>query len=787
MKKQLNWALGLVTLIGTGAALYLPHLDSYQTEGDLTLDALEQPVSVYRDSQNIPYLHGESLDDVLTAQGFVVAQDRLFQIEMMKYIAHGRLAELIGDKGLKMDRISRLINFRDLADHQAAIISAEERNYLERYMQGLNAYITGYAHEHPLVMGLMKIEATPWKLEDMLALQFFQVWSSSVNWRQELLTLELIDKLGMEQAAALAPLNINPDSEQASSLALSAIDTSNFSFSFDDSFAAEQRHQYGRGSNAWATGQQKSANGKPIMVNDPHIDTRRLPGFWYPMGLFTPEFRAVGAAPPGLPGLGVGRNQHIAWGATNGYSDSIDLYIERLNPANTDQYLEGDQVLALNQRKEVIRIKDVEAEGGYRSETMVIRSTKRGPLISDHGMTTSANRANRAVSLRWSVPEHLTPDAGNRELLIATSVGEAKAAIEKIATPLNHVVVDVAGNIARISSGFVPKRLRGDGLLPLEATEEDNWNGLIPGNEMPMEINPERDWVGSANHNVVPAGYPYAYSTNFSPAWRYRRLIELHEKPSINTEDHWDFLMDNKNLMAVSVTPLMIKSMAPEQAALAEILSAWDYMDTKEQVAPLIFQQIYRNYARALFEGRLGKELGEKFLNETYYHQERMIQRLMDNRSPWLDQTVDHSALLRDAASLAQQQLSEKYGSDASQWRWGQGHTVSFFHPLVPGHTAAKWLGGGVHEADGSVETLNRAAYKFTDPQHSSFIPSMRIVADMSDDDKVEAHTSGGISERLFNPSGKNQVDLWLNGQAGYWWFSEQAVKANTVKTVTLH
>ena len=187
---------------------------------------------------------------------------------------------------------------------------------------------------------------------------------------------------------------------------------------------------------------------------------------------------------------------------------------------------------------------------------------------------------------------------------------EAMAAIGNMPTPLNYIVVDTRGNIARISSGYVPLRVRGDGSIPLPVTSEDSWAGRIPANEMPMQVNPERDWVGSANHRVTPKDYPYSYSEYASPSWRYRRLVELFEKGSITSDNHWDFLVDNKNPLAERLMPIILPALEadPELREIAGILRQWDLMDTKEQAAPAIFQSLFRHFALRVFRDELGED-----------------------------------------------------------------------------------------------------------------------------------------------------------------------------------
>ena len=786
--KLLKTVIVLVALAVIGLALWLPTMDSYQTNGEMTLPALHQPVTVHRDDFGIPYIYAESLDDVITAQGFIVAQHRLFQMELYRQIALGRLSEMIGERGLDSDRLIRVLDIPGVAEQQLPLLSEEEANFFQRYIDGINAYISGHSPEHPLMLKLTDRTPSPWTLKDIVALQLFQVWSSSVNWRQELMNQQLLDLLGPRRAAQLRALNINPDDPATQVQAPLAAGVA-VALQHDGSLLVDNS-QFAMGSNAWASGSKRSANGSPILSNDPHIDARNLPGIWHPMGLITPELRAVGGAFPGSPGLGNARTSHIAWGATNGYADMIDLYIEQVDPQNPDNYLEGEQSFPFILREEVIRISDSDAASGFREEKLRVRATRRGPVISDHGMSTIAGKV---ISLRWSVPEMLGEEWGSRRLLTATSVKEAMAAIGTMPTPLNYIVVDNRGNIARISSGYVPLRVRGDGSIPLPATTEDSWAGRIPADEMPMQLNPERDWVGSANHRVTPEDYPYPYSEYASPSWRYRRLVELFSEASISRDDHWAFLVDNKNPMAERLMPVILPALEadPELKDIADILRRWDLMDTKEQAAPAIFQSLYRHFALRVFRDELGEELAVEYLKGYYYWQEHLVHKIEANGTAWFDDETTTEVETRDdlfrlAAQDAVAELSSQMGRNPHQWRWGEVHTISFFHPLVPGETGARWLGGGVRPMDGSGETLNRALTMFDDPRHSTIIDSTRVVMDLSDPDKIEGHIPGGVSERLFHRHQKDSLALWLESRPGYWWFSDEAIAAHTQHTVIL-
>jgi penicillin amidase len=784
MKRIASYTLVVVALVAAGLYLYLPHFDSYQVDGELAIGGLSAPATVRRDKLGVPYIHAASLDDGLVAQGFVTAQDRLFQMELFRSLGQGRLAELIGEKGLKSDRLVRILDLPGLSLQQAARASGRERNFMQRYADGINAFIEGYPDQYPRILGMMGRNPEPWTVEDIIMVQNFRVWSSSINWRQELMTLRLIDELGPLKAAELAPLSVNPDNELFEQVAAAG----ELALDYGDRLANPFEAEHAMGSNAWVSDGEHSENGLPIVVNDPHIDVRNLPGFWYPIGLVTPELRIVGGSTPGVPGMGVARNGHIAWGATNGYGDVVDLFIEQVDPANADNYLEGENSYAFEISEEVIRIKDDEAENGFREESITVRTTNRGPVISDHGMTLADGRV---ITLRWAIPEYMGSDTGILDLMISRSVEDARQAIGKAATPLNYLVADKAGNIARIASGYVPIRRFGEGLVPLAVNAQDNWLGRIPAEEMPQVHNPEAGWAGSANHDIVPANYHYPFSTHFSPSWRYRRLQEYHAEVlanggKMNADKQWTIILDVKNDLGQRQMTQIIDALDGDTTfdGLVTALREWNYFDTTDSAGALVFHQLLRHFAVATFEDDLSEQLLSDYLKDTYYSQERLIAFTANNQQPWFDnrntpQVETRDDLWREAARRTLAEMTPRFGADASQWQWGNYHTITFFHPLVPGETGAKWFGGGVHPFAGSAESLNRGLAFFDDPENTRIIASLRMVIDLADDDKIEAHFPGGNSERLFSPWMKSQLPAWLSGEKLYWWFSDAAIEAN--------
>lgn len=260
-----------------------------------------------------------------------------------------------------------------------------------------------------------------------------------------------------------------------------------------------------------------------------------------------------------------------------------------------------------------------------------------------------------------------------------------------------------------------------------------------------------------------------------------------------SSEDHRHFQLDNKNLFAERLAPLMATTLLDNEKTkqLGQLLSQWDYNDDADSPAPLIFQSLLRHFAKAVVFDDLGEELSKTYLNDYYYWHERIHEITMNENSRWLDDISTEKKETREdlflgAGFAALAELVPLYGSDASQWRWGDAHTITFAHPLIRGKLAADWLGGGTHPVDGSGETINRGAYQYDQPYSTTFFSSMRVVMDLADPDKIEAHIPGGISERLFDPKMTNMLPNWLAGEANYWWFSDQAIEAHRVSEMIL-
>ena len=788
-------AVILILAVVAGGMIYL-RVNSVQREGEIRLSGLQAPVRVVRDGNGTPYIYAQTLDDLLFAQGFVTAQDRLFQMQLTRMFAAGRIAEMVGEKARNLDIRMRTIGFVRQARRHEAILDARTRRFLGRYLEGVNAFIR-QGRDLPVEFKLAGIRPEPWGIADSLSVIYLMGWDSAANLKSEIVARMLVERLGPEKAREIFPLNINPDERARDAGAGFRVTAPRevqrqIILSGDAGLIAflKDEKPLAAGSNNWAVGPKRSASGKPIVANDPHLDARILPGPWYPAGLVTPAFRAVGVTIPGVPGIIAGRNDRIAIGMTNAYGDAQDLFIETLDPRDPGRYLEGRVSRPFQVVPETIRIRDKKAPDGFREETVQVRLTRRGPVISGLFPGLKAEKLEKAakvVTVRWSPFETMGPSLGLERLFTARSVGEVRQALGNVTTiMLNFVFADVDGHIGWQTTGRLPIRARGDGLLPVEVRDGgDPWRGWIPYAQMPARYDPPRGWLGTCNHKTVTRDYPYAYSTHLSPAFRYRRLAELMNAPGkVSAHKNWLYQRDTMNLLARDVAPVMARILlgAKETEQMGRILNKWDYYDYAGRSAPAIFQAVWIKFARRVFQDELGPELAGLMLDNWYFWEERLRAMVLAGESPWFDDVSTPrretmADLFQEAGREAARELGDALGDNPARWQWGKLHRIEFVSPLRREGFGRGLVGGGSHPMGGSPETLYRAIYDFNKPYAVNVSASLRMVADLGDPDKVYAVLPGGVSGRLFDRHNRDQIRPFMDGEKRAWWFSDAMIE----------
>jgi penicillin G amidase len=767
------------------------YLNSYQSSGTLDLPGLKDAVTVLRDEKGMAFIYARDMDDAMMAQGFVTAQDRLFQMELTRLIATGRICELAGEDAKPLALRMKSIGFPRNAKKHSDLLDAGTRSFFQKYLDGVNAFIKLRPKEHHLEFKLAGIKPTPWQIEDSLAVAYFMSWNTAANLTTEVVAQMLVEKLGPEKAMEIFPLSVNPDETPGVGKAAlaTAIEVSRLSLETDERVLSYlEDHAVGIGSNNWCVGPLLSTGGKPVVANDPHLDSHILPGPWYPTGLITPWIRAVGVTIPGIPGILVGRTEDVAFGITNAYGDNQDLYVETLDPKDPERYLEGEQSFPFDTVEEILLVKDAKEPEGYRQENVKTRLTHRGPVIS--GVLTGLKTQN-VMTLRWAPFDRMDPCIGLHYMLGSRSVSEFREAIKCVnILLLNFGFADQEGNIGWQVSGRIPIRARGDGTIPhVVKDSEDDWVGYLRPEEMPQAHNPERGWVGTCNHNVVTRDYPYYYSSYLAPSYRYERLKELLDNPNPKSvEDHWQFQRDTMNLMARRIAPLMARALMDHEdtRVMGEILSSWDYKDDPDKAAPTVFQAVYRQFALLVFQDELGEDLARTMLDSWFFWEQKLQTMVLEGSSPWFDNVrtegtkESRDALFYQAGLQVSKELTSSLGKDPKNWVWGNVHQIEFLNPIRTKGFGTGLLGGGKHHAPGSGETLNCGYYRFNEPFDVVVSASLRMVADLSDQDKILAVLPGGVCGRLFHPHTKDQVEPFMNGEKVYWWFSDKAIKHHT-------
>ena len=801
--KKLVIVVGMLCGIGLAFWGYLQQANDFQVSGQMNFDGLDQDVDIRRDDYGVAYILAKTDDDLWRAQGFVTAQHRLFQMTTYFTMARSEMSSVLGESLLPLDKRMVAMGLRANARKHLAMLNEPDRHALNLYLEGVNAYIELYQHEHPLELSLGLFKSRRWELLDLVSIIHFGGFIHSTNMSAELLTSELVSILGPDLAAQILPLSRNPDrTRQEFMSATLDSDAPTSRLKLTSSLTSPVSAWIPRlGSNNWAVNPSRSTTGAAIVVNDPHLSVRSMPGMLHPVGLQSPNIQAVGYAFPGVPGLIGGRTNYVAFGVTNAYGDVQDLYVETVNPANDNEYKSDDDWLTFARDDHTFNVRDSSTETGYRAVTIQYRKTIHGIVASDLGLFDD-KLPGAVISLRWALDEGNRGGIGVISMMLAKDVFEFDQALAEFDTVMfNFVFGDTKGNIGHRSTGRIPVRSDKNGAYMRDgATVGNHWQGWIPKDEMPGQFNPARGWVGTANHDTRVDDYPYYYSSGFAPSFRYQRIAELIEStPRTSPDDHRDFMLDIRNLQAEAFMPNVLTALREDPAfeAWVPILESWDFEERTDLVAPSLYHAIYHYLAYVIVEDDLGEEVANNYSNNWYFWQER-IQHLVGQEygQYWIDdqrtkdKVEDLHDIIRRAATLGDAKLRAISGDDPTTQKWGEIHKVSFVSPLRQSGLGSRLLGGGTFAKEGSGETLNRAGYSRTanieDGFDTAFAATARLVMDLADPEKIKAVVAGGVTARQFNDHYNDQIPVWVDGELLTWWLSKDKILEQVKTNVTL-
>ena len=719
------------------------------------------PVEILRDKRTVPHIFADSQEDAYFGLGFVHAQDRLWQMEMMRRLAAGRLAEVAGRKALASDRFMRTMGFQRLAEKQYAALDDAVRRALDAYAAGVNAWVGAASGAFPPEFTLTGFTPEPWRPTDSLLWAKLMALRLSGNWRDELLRARLAERLTDEQIAEMwpdypaeGPVTAKRSTTPWDGMALGAL------------AAALPISPPGMegASNVWALSGTNTETGKPILANDPHLGFR-APVLWYLARIEAPGLHVTGATAPGVPFTILGHNGRIAWGMTSTQSDLQDLFVETVDPDNPGRYLTPDGPRPFVTRTEVIGVR------GGDDVNLTVRETRHGPVISD----AMAARGGKVLALAatFLAADDLTPQAVYR-LNRAEGWHDFLAAMRDFHSPQqNFVYADVDGVIGFLAPGRVPMRRSGRGRVPgLGASGATDWTGFIPFDELPRSLNPPSGRIVNANNRIVGDAYPHYITDDWAAPYRARRIIaRLDEGKRQTMESTARIQLDTLSLMARELLPRLLGITAPSQAAeqALEKMRGWDGVMSRERAEPLIFTA----WLRELNRGVYGDELGP-LLNDYWSLRPRFMAAILGGRGTWCDDVrtpvhEDCSAMIAAALKRALAQLAASFGADMETWRWGAAHPASFAHsafakiPVLGRYTnLAIETGGGNYTVNRGVSRINDTESPFVNVHGAGF----RAVYDLADLSRSRFMIATGQSGNPMSPFYGDMLKGWRDGES---------------------
>ena len=733
---------GVAGLAGSAAYLVLRR-PLPKMRGEERLPGLEGEVEIIRDALGVPHISANSLADLYFAQGYVHAQDRLWQMELNRRVASGRLSELFGEVTLEADRFLRRIGLRRAAEQDAPLLSDESSRLLDAYLRGVNTFIERHQGRLPVEMVLLRCQPEPWTAVDSLSWGKMMAWNLAGNWESEVLRAKFVAKIGPERAARIEP--IYPHGNPL--IVPPGADYEGLNTPLLDQYR-QMRELVGilsptHGSNNWVVDGTRTASGKPMLANDPHL-APQMPSIWYHWHLNAPGMDVTGAGLPGLPGVIIGRNRRIAWGVTNAGPDTQDLYLERFNPENPHQY----EYQGTWEDAKVIR-EEIRIKGKPEPVVEEVIITRHGPII------TGQEAGGQPMALRWTSHDPATTSEALMGLDRAGNWDDFTAALRHWDAPAQHFVyADVDGNIGYYMAGRVPVRAKGEGLLPVPGwTGEYEWTGTVPFEELPQAYNPPSHQIVTANNRIVGDDYPHFITHEYFGAYRAQRIIDLlNEKERLTPADMAAMQGDFFCIPASQIVPHLLKlepRSETERQALA-LLRTWNFVLDKESAAAAIYEVFLLRMLKVTFGSVVGEELAEEYvgkgvsvLSPTNIYAGRSTPLLADLLNEQDNRWFVNSALpkgpknweeaMQQSLRGALDELRSKLGKDMAGWQWGKLHSVTFSHPLGQVKALSRLFNRGPFPLSGDTDTVCQMAFAPGKPYAAtSWMPSFRLIVDMS-------------------------------------------------------
>jgi penicillin amidase len=749
--------LCLLTVAGVAGWLWL-RTSLPTTGGTVALDGARAAVEILRDKNGVPHIFAANAEDAYLALGYVHAQDRLWQMEMMRRLGAGRLSEVVGAATLGLDRYSRTFGLYRLAEAQVERLQPTERALLDAYARGVNAYLDTRTGALPPEFVLLRHAPEPWRPADSLVWAKIMAMQLSRNWQTELLRWRMSKRLTQEQIRELwpeddrgAPITLT-DRVRAASLPLDGL-----ARAIPGAFTSADA------SNAWVVDGARSATGKPVLANDPHLGLG-APILWYLAHVEAPGVSLTGATVPGVPLLILGHNSRIAWGMTTTGGDIEDLYLEDLDPADPGRYRTPDGPKPFRVRTEEIRVK------GGEPVVLEVRETRHGPVITD--LVRETGNPTQVIALASTAlrPE----DDTARALFGINRAGDWSSFVDAAkhfdSPQQNLFFADNAGDIGLIAPARLPVRRNGNGLAPVPGADDAHaWTGFVPFDALPKTRNPPSGRIVNANNRLVGPQYPYDITQDWDTSWRAIRIEEtLATRAQHGVEDAAALQMDTLSTAARALVPLLLAAApgSPRAAAAMALMRKWDYRMQRDRPEPLI----YAAWLRHLMQAIAADELGPLYDDYGRSRPGFVVAVLTRNRH-WCDDVTtpdkeDCNARIALALDRALDDIAQRQGEDIARWRWGDAHRAALVNRVLTHVPLAGRFADLDVATDGGNDTVNRGlmAESGANPFAHAHGAGFRAVYDLADLARSRFVIATGQSGNPLSPHYGDMVERWRDG-----------------------
>jgi len=738
MRRWLKWlgfgVLGLilfVLIVAAGGYLWL-RSSLPQQDGTIQVVGVSAPVTIERDDRGVPTVRAANLNDAAFAIGFVHAQDRLSQMDMMRRAGAGRLSEIVGAAALPVDKLMRTLGLYAMAKQQVEDASPQLKQVLDAYSAGVNAFLA-QGGTLPPEFQLLRYKPEPWTPADSLVWGRIMALQLSSNWSAERFNLTLKQTIPADLFKLLRPEV--------------------------QSFAGLPMPWFGpvnEASNNWVVAPSKSRSGAAMLANDPHLGLT-APSIWYLVHIVTPQMQWVGATSPGMPLIVIGANDRVSWGFTTTTGDTEDLFEEKAVPGDPTGYLTSFGAEDFDIRTETIKVK------GAKDVALTVRTSHHGPVVSDLDPDRKPSDPTLSLKAAFLQPNDRTADA-LLAMDLARSADEFHDALAQFDSPQQNIVyADKDGNIGFVAAGRVPVRRQvyAQGMLPAPGWIDDyDWTGMIPFDALPQSRNPAAGWIATANNKIVDDSYPFFMAGSWPDDGRYRRIAEMLEAtPKLDVAGFEKMQQDTLSKPLHDLVQSWLPRVKNGDAKLIGLLQNWDGRVGRDRSEPLIATVWMERVVQALLKDKLGKSY-----DDWWPWDDHAVQRLLADPKQCGSSCDD---LLTKALQQAVTELTARLGADPTGWKWGDLHRLHFRHPVfryVP--VISDWLDADL-PTDGDAFTVNRGV-PLGNPDTPDLPdvhgPTMRLIVDMKDPMQAVATLAGGQSGNPLSPHYADGLPDWRDG-----------------------